>query len=340
VGDGDVGGLNQMNDDVTRGARLSGEDVEAYFSAGFQTVRKVLHGPDVFLEFDPSKTEIRLRTPATGDVPELSGFERFEIDLLDELANGSWVELRVDAEGNQYEAYLVMAAIVDLMRGGTSFATATAVSVESFQEILKRRQKLSDEAQVGLFGELIVFENAIEVLAPEAVMEAWVGPANEEHDFVFADFDAEVKTTRSESRVHLVNSPTQLEPTLARPLYLLSIQLTAGGAASSARTLGDQITAVRRRLSVQLTRIFDERLMTVGWRPVDADQYPRRWVLRTAPTGYLVDDTFPAITSMRLQQVVPRAHLISGINYRIDVSNLDSVAMPAPFRDLTGEKLT
>lgn len=319
-----------MNAKVAQISRLSGEDVEAYFRAGFLTRRKVLNIPEAYLEFDPVREDIRLRTPAVEEIPEVTGFERIAVDTFDDLGSGEWVELCVDAEDKHYEAYLVLASVVDLMRGGLGFTSAVSESIDSFRELLQRKQKLTEEAQIGLFGELLLAEQMLGEMPAEEVIQAWLGPENEEHDFVFARFDAEVKTTRGEARVHLINSVTQLETTINRPLYLLSVQVTAAGAAEQGRNLGEQIGVVRSLLSPQLVRIFETRLESVGWVDADSDNYAKRWVLRTSPRAYLVNDQFPAITTARLQLAVPRPDLVAGVQYRVDVTNLDPTIAPEP----------
>lgn len=317
-----------MTTEAAQSARLSGEDVEAYFQAGFPTRRKVLDVPETYLEFDPLQEEIRLRAPASQTDLELTGFERITVQLVDELGVGQWVELRVDAEDKHHEAYLVLASVVDLMRGGLSFAAAIFESVDSFRELLRRKQKLTEEAQIGLFGELLMVEHVLKKMPAEDVISAWLGPEKEEHDFVFNGFDAEVKTTRGEARVHLITSSTQLEPTLAQPLYLVSVQVTGGGLAEKGRTLDAQIGIVREFLNPQLARVFQDRLKRLGWNDGEMDLYPKRWALRTGPRVYLVDGSFPAITTSRLQHAVPQSDLLVSLQYRVDVTNLDPSIAP------------
>jgi Putative PD-(D/E)XK family member, (DUF4420) len=324
-----------MSDETTPNSRLSGDDVEAYFRVGFFSRRKVLDSPEAYIEFDPQQEWIRLRTPAAESAPELNGFERMTVDVIDELGDGVWAELRVDAREMHYEAYLVLASVVDLMRGGLSFAAAISDGVDSFRELLRTKPKLTDEAQIGLLGELLLAEHALSTLSAEDVLSAWLGPDREEHDFVFLDFDVEVKTTRSEQRIHLINSVTQLEPTPGRPLFLLSIQVTAAGAAEEGRTLAEHIIAIRRTLDRRLIRTFEGRLESLGWRESDADQYSKRWVLRTAPRAYLVDDSFPALTSARLQQAVPQSELVGSVQYRVNVSTVEGSIAPEPVTSFT-----
>ncbi|WP_309860532.1 PD-(D/E)XK motif protein [Leifsonia sp. 1010] len=324
-----------MSGESAQRSRLSGDDVEAYFRAGFFSRRKVLDSPEAYIEFNPEQEWIRLRTPAAETAPELSGFERITVDVVDELGAGVWAELRVDAREMHYEAYLVLASVVDLMRGGLSFAAAIPEGVDSFRELLRTKQKLSDEAQIGLLGELLLAEHSLRTLSADDVMSAWLGPDREEHDFVFLSFDAEVKTTRSEQRIHLINSVTQLEPTPGRPLYMLSIQVTAAGGAKQGSTLGEHIAAIRRLLDRRLIRAFESRLESLGWRESDADEYPKQWVLRTPPRAYLVDDCFPAITSSRLQKAVPQPALVGSVQYRVDVTTVEGSIAPEPVASFT-----
>ena len=309
---------------------LRPETVEEYFSAGVEAAFPLSETIEASLEIDPHHQELRLIAPAVGSTPDLATYERITVERLN-LVNreGDWFRLTVDATRMHFEAYVLIISIVDQLESGASFRHAVSESLSGLRGLLTSRKRLSAEKEAGLIGELLVLAHALDSRGEEYAMGAWLGPQAEEHDFGFDLYDAEVKTTRSEARVHVIGSETQLQRTPDRALYLVSIQLTAAGQAGQAITLPALIASTRDKLE-KSRRTFDLALEAVGWSAMDSDLYPDRYQLRSAPRGYIVDDTFPAITSPRLDEVIPQRALVSAVSYRIDVTHLPIVALPDP----------
>lgn len=306
---------------------LTADDIEKYFRQPLPAVRRLSAHPPTFLMIDPATEQIRLRVPPEPRAPDVAVFDRITFDVVQEIGeDDAWFQLTIDAAENHHEAYLVVAAIVDLVVSGTPFTDAVADGLHSFQELLLRKRRLTDEQQVGLFGELLFLEHAIAQFPDRDAIKAWAGADLEEHDFLFDGFSIEVKCTRSESRTHLIASASQLQPSPDRPLYLLSIQVTAAGAAFQGKGLGELIANIRDGLSEQSRHLFDKKLEDAGWRDADAELYQRRWSLRSVPRPFLVDDDFPALTPKRIADVVPQASHVVGVQYRLDITQLEAAA--------------
>ena len=75
---------------------------------------------------------------------------------------------------------------------------------------------LSQEAEVGLFGEMVVLKALLEAGVPvEVVLNAWQGPLDGLHDFLIGSGAIEVKTTLSTNGFPAtVNSLEQLDESL------------------------------------------------------------------------------------------------------------------------------
>lgn len=306
---------------------LTADDIEKYFRQPLPAVRRLSAHPPAYLLIDPVAERIRLRVPPESGAPDVTAFDRIAFDVVQEIGEDvEWFELTIDAAENHHEAYLVIAAIVDLVVNGTSFTDAVADGLRSFQELLLRKRRLTDEQQIGLFGELLFLEHAMTHVTAPDVVNAWAGADREEHDFLFDGFSVEVKCTRSESRIHLIASASQLQPSPDRPLYLLSVQVTAAGAASQGRALGDLVAGIREDLSEQSRHLFDTKLEDAGWRDDDTELYPRRWSLRSTPRTFLVDDDFPALTPKRIADIVPQSSHVVGVQYRLDLTQLAAAA--------------
>lgn len=312
-------------------AHLDPRAVEDYFRLGVRTAFDLSEDPPVRMEIDPAAETIDLSTPAGGADPDVASFERLSLDRF--VKHGaSWFRLAVDAREMHYEGYVLIESVVDLLRSGASFRHAVSEALVSFRELLASRRHLTEEKVMGLMGELLVLRHVMAAEGEKVAIESWLGPAAEEHDFGFHDFDAEVKTTKSEHRVHVIGSQTQLEPSPGIPLHLVSIQLTRAGASVRGFTLPSLIAEIRSSLDHSV-RSFDLALEGLGWRAADKDLYQVRYQLRSTPRAYLVDACFPAITSARLGDVVPNVMNVSSVSYRVNVTDLPHAAIGAPLHD-------
>lgn len=227
--------------------------------------------------------------------------------------------------------------MAERLQRGDTLERAVDASVALYRELLSRTPRLSEHQEIGLFGELLALEHLIGSIGEHDAVEAWLGPLAEEHDFGLPDGDVEVKTTLTERRQHVIGSASQLTSSPGRPLHLLSVQMTRAGAAADGQTLVDRVDAVRALVRFESARL-EEQLARAGWKDRRAERlYTTRFALRSAPACFLVDDYFPAITAPALSSVVSRPELVSEVTYRIDVTDLKPVDLPAPFRGFSEE---
>jgi hypothetical protein len=309
-------------------ARLTAATLETYFNASTVVPLRIAVDPVCTLRIDPQQDTLELWTPASGPEPDVATLSRVTI-TTEELDDGAWFVLTVDARGAHLEAYSLVAAVVDDLTSARPFHVAVQRSLASYRDLLSGRGHLSEERAIGLLGELLVLEHVIDAAGEDIAVQAWLGPDAEEHDFVLPALDAEVKTTLAERRRHIIGTETQLQTSPARPLWLVSLQLTRAADAPSGFALPDVVDRVRTRLTTTRSA-FDAQLGSVGWRDADTDMYRERYLWRTHPTAYLVDDTFPAITRRRLDEVVPQPELVGPVTYRVDVTGLQAGIPPEP----------
>jgi hypothetical protein len=299
-------------------AQLTAESIDAYFRSGVPTTHRLSATPVCELLIDPSADTYELLTPAVGAEPDLTGMQRVTVDTL-ALEDGTYFRLRIDARDLRYEAYGLVISVVQAMRGGASFAAATGAALTNLRTILAARRRLSPDQQTGLLGELMLVRRLLDLHAEQDVIEWWLGPMAEQHDFAFPGVDVEVKTTTAERRIHVIHGTGQLRPNPHRPLWLLSIQVTRAGGAEGVSLTG-LVDAVRARLDTR-REAFLQYLVGLGWRDNDSDLYRDRYLLRSDPLAYLVDEDFPAITDERLAVSVPHTDLVSAVTYRVDVTS-------------------
>lgn len=270
----------------------------------------------------PGNPPVRLRIE--GGVPRLA--LEVPVDAKPELPPSTLVNVRselVTIDGQPYLRVVVTGDALLLDGHQMLCAIADRIQLEDFdpvaalsetlaqwREILTARSRLSREGEVGLFGELTVLEALVGLNGPDAA-PAWRGALKEEHDFGFPALDLEVKTTTSEQRVHTIHGLGQLTPTPGRELLLVSVQLTSGGAAG--RTLPQLVNAIRGVCGSAI----DTGLKRASWEPETADFYRERWVVRSLPAVFAVDEDFPALTRDRIDAIHPSLVALDRVDYRL-----------------------
>ncbi|MDX6276669.1 MAG: hypothetical protein QOJ72_797 [Nocardioidaceae bacterium] len=313
-----------MSDDARD---MSSATVDAYWASGEQVTVPLPGTPDCRVVFDPRGHSVSLLSPLTGKEPDVVKLRSVSFSTA---VDGSrvWGEVRVDASESHQAAFALVTTIANrLQRDGESLAVAVPHAVDTYQALLARRKGLNDEQQRGLFGELLVFRQVVLASGAATAVDAWHGPLAEEHDLFLAGLHLEVKTTAAERRKHMIGGVSQLSQSPGTPLWLVSVQITAGveGAGQSLPAL---VAAARADLADERIE-FDRRLENMGWDDLHADLYPAVWQLRSPPRSYLVDGDFPRMTAALIADRVPSWSLVSDINYRIDATDLPFPSAPA-----------
>jgi hypothetical protein len=196
----------------------------------------------------------------------------------------AWVALSRAPSAN-LEHFLLMVAdlITTLESGSKADEDATLLRllnrIRSWQFFMERDRApvLGREAEVGLFGELVVFENLLSCgVPPGAAVDIWRGPLDELHDFRVGSGAIEVKSTSAASRFPAYISPIeQLDSSDMDPLYLAAVRLTD---VPSGQTLPERIDLIREELLVDGPALesFDLLLLQAGFLTSMADRYRRR----------------------------------------------------------------
>jgi Putative PD-(D/E)XK family member, (DUF4420) len=201
---------------------------------------------------------------------------------------------------------------------------AIQTSMRLFRRLLRDVKLASREKIVGLLGELWVLNRLIDVQGAQA-LDAWTGPRGEAHDFRTGDAELEVKTTTKQRRVHVIHGLDQLEPSVGADLYLVSIQLAAGGGAADAFTLSEWLVATRERLDgTGRVEAFDQILLDhYGLAREDAGRYRDSYRLRSDPVLIEIHDGVPHLTHTDLEMVSrPEMQRVGEVDYGLDVEGL------------------
>lgn len=327
-----------MADQLHDARHLTYSNLDLLWQSGVPLMLPVQGNPLCELEFDPSAGRITLVTDYQIPEPDLAKLENLSFEPM--CVDGRDVaRITVRVAHNVHGAYGLLSTIADELQVASSpLAVAVAAGVEQYKDLLTARRGLTTEKEVGLVGELLFLEFLIHTVGAGPGVAAWQGPLSEEHDFVFDGFDLEVKTTVSERRRHIVAGTGQLVPRSGASLTLLSIQITRAAGAGGL-TLPVLVGQVRTSVGGHAQNL-DRLLATVGWKADDADLYTTRWAPRSVPRAYLVGSDFPAITQSALASVIPNVGFLSDVSYKVDVTDLKHVTLPAPlsgFSELEGE---
>ncbi len=255
--------------------------------------------------------------------PSLQIFKTINI-FNEEICNESVINLSVKDEDLFCDFFNLISNLSDkiqLMNLGINEAFST--SVGSMEVLLSRKQILSTEKQIGLWGELYVLDHLIERFGTNAI-SSWVGPTAEAHDFRLKKIELEVKTTTRENREHFIHGLTQLMPSPGSDLFFVSIQLSKGG--SGGKTLCQLVEDIEKKLDSFSSKDFFNKLYMAGYRSGHKQFYLNRLKIRSDILVVLVDNFFPAFTQKELRKSVPKNMLsrLSNFSYCLDVLGLAS----------------
>lgn len=277
------------------GRRLPGD--EEALMVGFSNIREV---PDSHL-------------------PQGHGFEvsRLAVDPLG--GDRFWMAL-TRRVGGSLELFTMMAE--DLLWHIEGCATQSEDSllrrflsrIRAWQDFMDRHRGivLSGEAELGLFGELVLIERMIEAgISERYVMDAWQGPLNGPQDFVLGSGGIEVKVTLSTGGfVVVISSLEQLDDSVRCPLFLFAVRLILD---PSGMTLPAKVTSIRESLGDRgALDLFDIRLMQAGFLRTAVESYTRRFRLVSATVLPVCDD-FPRLTRAHVPPAILKAR------YEIDL---------------------
>jgi len=249
--------------------------------------------------------------------------------LLRELRNGSkwYLELTTQGTHDLADFYTFICLVSDRIQiDGAKPLTAIHDTLSAWSNLLQERNRLSHKEEQGLIGELWFLSHLARGIGWKSAIEQWRGPEAEEHDFGLPRIDIEVKTTVRERRHHMIGSLTQMIPSPNRPLFVVSIQLTAASKSETGAmwlpSMIDTARANARAAGPETASCLDSLLEDLNWRDEGRDLFSKRFRLRSEPTLIPVDATFPALVPDLLSILGDLGNRILDVHYRIDVDGL------------------
>ena len=163
-----------------------------------------------------------------------------------------------------------------------------------------RENRLGDEEQKGLIGELVVLErHLLPVLGALDAVRCWTGPLDSPQDFEVSRVHVEAKAQGSATPRVTISSEHQLESGEGDTLFLhVTEVVTAADSTSGAFTMTEFANRIRSVIAghdMLAVDLFEERLSAVGFDWTD-DYSDRLWLV-VRESLYEVREGFPRITS-------------------------------------------
>lgn len=196
-----------------------------------------------------------------------------------------------------------------------------------------RRDLLSEEEMLGLYGELVILDRMNQVWGGAGLIEMWTGPQGMDHDFSLPGLmQIECKTTSPQSeRLHISNEH-QLEA-LGVPLVLACVRAAIVANGAAAQSLTDMVVKVEQSLPDDgSVHLFRQKLEDVGFDRHD-DRYEEILLEYWNTRYYEVRDAMPRVTPADLRPGV------SGVRYQIVTSDLKEYEIPdLPIAEISGDE--
>ncbi|MFN9489163.1 MAG: PD-(D/E)XK motif protein [Betaproteobacteria bacterium] len=173
---------------------------------------------------------------------------------------------------------------------------------------------LSEDAQVGLYGEL-VFLNALlsAGYSAEHAVGAWHGPLGENHDFCFGSTAIEVKSTVANiDSLIVISNENQLDDTGLKLLGLCRVSLYRRQNLSG--TLPDLVRSTISAVGPNYAPLLEDRLLSAGYHEDDAARYSVYGYAMRGVRYYSVSSGFPRIVPPDL------AIGVSRVSYNVDLA--------------------
>lgn len=299
---------------------------------GWQTIRVTAAGncPVVAGRCFPDGEEALLvgfpdATLPTGEaLPDGTGFR---VQRVDPYRDGMlWLALTRNADGAS-DVFLTMVCDVvgELDRNASAqrFAHHQFLArVRAWQAFMRTtRGPLSPEAELGLVGELTVLASMLSSgVSIATTLDSWKGPLDAPQDFQLGTGALEVKSTLSITGfLARIGTLEQLDDSVLQPLFVVGMRFHV---VDDGVSLPETVEMVRQLLSgdPDAERSYHELLLAVGYVPMHADRYTRRF--RTIDMRVvLVDLNFPRLTFGSVPQGVLKA------TYDIDLDRVSGARL-------------
>lgn len=206
------------------------------------------------------------------------------------------------------------------MERGTITLGVVKEVVEEHRALWERpREPLSELAQRGLIGELLVLQRLSASLPAASLISRWTGPANGLHDITDNDWAIEVKTYSAEPPRPTISKIAQLDHDIDKRLTLVGLHIAG---ANEGKTFPDFVEdALQWADAAGCKEHLEASLSVAGWHIDDADQYWSRFI----PQRFVICPIRPEtpVFPVSLRPSIPGT--VTNIAYRLTLSDLEQL---------------
>lgn len=261
--------------------------------------------PEVRLLVDGGQGSLTLQCAVDDDVSPDEFAKLESITINRSGVGGDWLLISTnDSALFPYFVAFTSTVADDVQLEGVSVRAALIHSLRLFRRLLRDTHMLSPEREEGLLGELWALKRLVAGRGAQA-LAAWLGPDAEEHDLRWEGIELEVKTTRRERRLHVINGLDQLKPSTDATLFILSLQYTGAGLADEGHSLSEAIGDMRACLKQYgQDAAFDAVLLDRFNLPPETEtHYTERLTLRSEARLIPVEPRTPRLLRTDLQLI-------------------------------------
>ncbi|MDR2317576.1 MAG: PD-(D/E)XK motif protein [Pseudomonas sp.] len=330
-----------MSENLNKSRHITWEQLKERIQVGIPFIHRIPpidgKGPALDILVSEFGTELSLRVPCRNtDKPELSKLEELDIRKII-TDSGPMLEVQTGARILYQEIYGFFVSVADKVQLDKKEALeAIEETLEGWRELIKTQAILSEEAQLGLRGELYFLRSLLRFFGSDA-LTAWVGPQRQPHDFRIGRLEFEVKTTRGTSHTHIINGLSQLEASLNHSLFIFSMRLSPAGV-NAGTTLSEEIEkthdSLDRKGKIQLDRILRTHF---NYRSEHSSYYKLRLKLADTPLVVPVDTACPRLTNDLLSSIPLRSRIynvsyfanLDGLGYAENSENFSTLMLSA-----------
>jgi len=290
--------------------------------AGWSTIEVGRYGPVRVLagRHFPGNEEALLAGFLGVDLPEASklpsgrGFTVSRPELGMEGGRSKWISLSRHGGGSR-ELFSSMAedvlGVLRALKGGgePGLLHAFLARIAAWQDFMEREREevLSREAEIGLFGELVMLRQFLASgLPPTRILDSWQGPVDGIHDFVLGCGAIEVKSSIAPVGFSAsIGSLEQLDESRVSPLFMACVQMPLSQGGKTLPELAEE-TRVDLETDPIALSLFESRLLHAGFLSSHSCLYTRRFEA-AAPRILPVNGAFPRVTQGSVMAGVRKA---------------------------------
>jgi len=188
----------------------------------------------------------------------------------------------------------------------------------------EKQKKIKLNKVLGIAGELFYLNQFLDDgIDASELIEAWEGPSNRTHDFIFSDFNLEVKAKLLSSNVVHISSLFQLDYDKYLKLGVVSFTTWQDDDEFPFCTLGLMISSIAEKLrNVGVDQmLFLSKLMQLGINYFDNEHMVEinefRFIIHGSEEYHASDENFPRLVNSNVHSAIKK------VKYDLDLNLID-----------------